>query len=135
VRGQSFIDNGLSTKFVTHVPRDVMIETKVLKTKSTTLSPSFCTSTVHVLEKGDNVLKTMSTTFVTHQRPPRYSLLPESYDPRREVRLSNEPSATPVPPHQVKQTPHETRYARRPRAEMWQSVRSDEDSNRKGKKT
>jgi hypothetical protein len=32
----------------------------------------------YVLEKGDNVLKTMSTTFVTHQRPPRYSLLPDS---------------------------------------------------------
>ena len=85
-------------------------------------------------EKGDNVLKTMSTTFVTHQRPPRYSLLPDSYDPRREVRLSNEPSATPSLSHQVKQTPHETRYARRPRAEMCQSVRSDEDGNRKGKK-
>jgi hypothetical protein len=27
----------------------------------------------HMPEKGDNVLKTMSTTFVTHQRPPRYS--------------------------------------------------------------
>jgi hypothetical protein len=113
-----------------------MIERKVLKTKSTTLSPSFCTSTDgHVPEKGDNVLKTMATTFVTHQRPPRYSLLPDSYDPRREVRLSNDPSATPVPPHQVKQTPHETRYARRSRAEMCQSVHSDEDGNRKGKKT
>jgi hypothetical protein len=39
----------------------------------------------HVPEKGDNVLKTTSTTFVTHQRPPRYSLLSE--DPRREVSL------------------------------------------------
>ena len=85
-------------------------------------------------EKGDNVLKTMSTTFVTHQRPPRYSLLPDSYDPRREVRLSNEPSATPVLSHQVKQTPHETRYARRPRAEMYQSVRSDEDGESKREK-
>ena len=84
----------------------------------------------HVLVKGDYVLKTTSTTFVTHQRPPR----PDSYDPRREVRLSNEPSTTPVPSHQVKQTPHETRYARRPRAEMYQSVRSDEYGNRKGKK-
>jgi hypothetical protein len=47
VKGQGFIDNGSSTRFVTHVPqRDVMIETKVLKTKSTTLSPRFCTSTV-----------------------------------------------------------------------------------------
>ena len=27
-----------------------------------------------MVEKGDNVLKTMSTTFVTHQRPPCYSL-------------------------------------------------------------
>jgi hypothetical protein len=34
----------------------------------------------HVPEKGDNVLKTTSTTFVTHQRIPRYSLLPDSYD-------------------------------------------------------
>ena len=85
-------------------------------------------------EKGDNVLKTMSTTFVTHQLLPRYSLLPDSYDPRMEVRLSNKPSATQSLPHQVKQTPHETRYDRRPRAEMCQSVRSDEDGNRKGKK-
>ena len=110
-----------------------MIETKVLNTKSTTLSPTFVPGR-YVVEKGDNVLKTMSTTFVTHQRPPRYSLLPDSYDPRREVRLSNEPSATPVPPHQVKQTPHETRYARRPRAEMCQRERSDKYGNRKGKK-
>ena len=86
-------------------------------------------------EKGDHVLKTTSTTFVTHQLLPRYSMLPDSYDPRMEVRLSNEPSATPVPPHQVKQTPYETRYARRPRVDMYQSVRSDEYGNRKGKKT
>jgi hypothetical protein len=35
----------------------------------------------------------------------------------------------PVPPHQVKETPQETRYARRPRAEMCQSVCSDEYGN------
>jgi hypothetical protein len=40
----------------------------------------------HMPAKGDKVLKTRSTTFVTHQRPPRYSLSPDSYDPRREVR-------------------------------------------------
>ena len=76
----------------------------------------------------------MSTTFVTHQRPPRYSLLPDSYDPRMEVRLSNEPSATQSLPHQVKQTPHETRYARRPRTEMCQSVISDEYGESKREK-
>ncbi len=131
MRGQSVVDSATDCQqgLLPTYPRDVMIETKVLKTKSTTLSPSCCTSTVHVLEKGDNVLKTMYTTFVTHQRPPRYSLLPDSYDPRREVRLSNEPSGTPVPPHQVNQTPHETRYSRRTRSEMCQSVRSDEDGN------
>jgi hypothetical protein len=32
----------------------------------------------HVPEKGGNVLKTMSTTFVTHQRPSRYSLLQDT---------------------------------------------------------
>ncbi len=43
-----------------------------------------------------------------------YSLLADSCDPRREVRLSNEPSVTPVLAHQVKQTTHDTHYARRP---------------------
>ncbi len=49
-------------------PRDVMFETKVLKTES--------------------------TTFVTHQHPPRYLLLSDSYDPRMEVRLSNKTSCS-----------------------------------------
>jgi len=31
--------------------------------------------------KGDKGLKTKSITFATHQPPPRYSLLPDSYDP------------------------------------------------------
>jgi hypothetical protein len=112
-----------------------MIETKVLKTNLSLphCHPAFV-PTRYVLEKGDNVLKTMSTTFVTHQRPPCYSLLPDSSDPRREVQLSNLSSVTPVSPHQVKQTPHETRYTRRPRTEMCQNVRSGEDGNRKGKK-
>jgi hypothetical protein len=43
--------------------------------------------------------------------------------PPTEVRLSNEPSETLSLTHQAKQTPHETRYARRPRAEMCPSVR------------
>jgi hypothetical protein len=37
---------------------------------------------------GTIFFKTRSTTSVTHQRPPRYSLLPDSYDPRRERLLS-----------------------------------------------
>ena len=76
----------------------------------------------HLVVKEDKVLKTKPTTTVTHQPPPSYSLLSDSYDPRREVRISNEPSSTQSLSHQVKQTHHETRYTRRPRSELCQSV-------------
>ena len=60
--------------------------------------------------------------------------LSDSYDPRREVRLFNETSGTPLPSHQVKQTPHESRYTRRSRTEMCQSVCVTNTVNRKGEK-
>jgi hypothetical protein len=128
------MDNGLSTRFVTHVPQKRDDWDKGFKDKVYHIVTQVLYHHGHVPEKGDNVLKTTSTTFVTHQRPPCYSLLSDSYDPRREVRLSNDPSGTPVPTHQVKETPHETRYVRRTRKDMYQSVSRDEYGNRKGKK-
>ncbi len=97
-------------------PRNVMIETMVLKTKSTTLYPAFVPVRSRVSE-GGHVLKTRST-FVTHQRSPHFW---HPYDPRRDVRLSNDSSSIQVLPHQIKQTPHETCYVRRTRTEMCQN--------------
>ena len=74
---------------------------------------------------GDKVLSTKVINKGCHQPPSRYSLLPDSYDPRREVRLANEPSVTAVTPLlllQTKHTPHEARCARRLWVQMCQSV-------------
>jgi hypothetical protein len=59
-RGQSFIDNGLSTRFVPTYPRNVMIETKVLKNKVYHIVTHLLYQYGHVPEKGNNVLKTMN---------------------------------------------------------------------------
>jgi hypothetical protein len=45
----------------------------------------------------------------------------------------DDPESQMVVPR-IRSTPHETRYARRPRAEMCQSVRSDEYGGSKRKK-
>ena len=120
-------DKDLSTKFVNKVchprSRDVMIETR------------FCRQSLpHSMHPvtGDKGLKTRSATPVTHQPPPALLiLLPDSYDPRREVQLFNEPSANPGLSHQVKQTPHETRCVRRTGRDK---TERDEDGNRRKKK-
>ncbi len=96
MRGQDVIDNGFSTRFVTHVHqrRDDSKLRRGFKDKVYHVDTQLLYQNGHEVVTGVKVLKTKSTTFVTHQRPPHYSLLPDSYDPRREVRLSNEPSVT-----------------------------------------
>ncbi len=80
-----------------------MIETKVLKTKSTTFPPSFCTSTVPArASEGRQSFKDKiyNVQVVTHQRPPRYSLLPDSLSstkggPIIQWDLNNPPNPPP----------------------------------------
>ncbi len=78
VRGQGFIDNGFSTRFVTHVPQRRDDWDKGFKDKVDHIVTQLLYQYGHVPVKGDKTLKTRSTTFDTHQCP-RYSLLPDSH--------------------------------------------------------
>ncbi len=73
-------------RFVTHVPQRRDDLDKGFKDKIYHVVTQVLYQNGHVTENGEIFLKTTFTTFVTHQRPPFYSLLSDSYDPRRDVR-------------------------------------------------